>query len=237
MAGDPTRVIGRRIIGYLLDSVIDVLVLFGLLALLDVGAEPLLAGGVVRPGEDVGVDSFVTALGLYGIYYVLTRVLMLGMLGWTPGMVLMGIRCVRWDGGPCGLLRALARTLVAGVLFYLGGTLYGILCALIASTSKGHRTPQDMVASTYVIDAMYKGRMILDDDKRVVAGPQAVTREELAREMRKQGVSEEFVPPNLKVKPGEPTFDKKLDTYVMWDERHSSWMRFDKASGAWERIG
>ena len=51
----------------------------------------------------------------YLAYFLVSRVAMLGFLGATPGMFMMSIRCVRWDGRPCGPWRAFVRTVVMGI--------------------------------------------------------------------------------------------------------------------------
>ena len=57
---------------------------------------------------------------LVGILYI---VLMIGLLGQTLGMMAMGIRCIRPDGSPVGIPRALLRWIVAqisGLVIALG---------------------------------------------------------------------------------------------------------------------
>jgi len=239
--GDPTRVTGRRVVGYLFDSVIDFLVLATLLAVLNVKAQPSPLG-TIRPTEGQDVSGLALALVLFGVYYLVTRVALLGMAGATPGMFMTGVRCVRWDGRPCGLWRAFVRTLVMGIGSYFLSCLFLIVCYFTMSQSKGHKSLNDMAAGTYVIDSMYSGRLIIESLDGLSVGPPSVTREEaeeyLRKEAEKQGLPAGFIPPlGTNAKSGEPILDKNLDTYVVWSKKDEQWLAFDKQSGSWTPIG
>ena len=238
--GDPTRVTGRRVVGYLFDSVIDVLVLLTLLAVLGVKAQPS-AVGTVRPMDGQAASGLATAVLLYFLYYVLTRVALLGMVGATPGMFITGIRCVRWDGRPCGLWRALVRTIVMGVGTYFLSVMFLLIAYFTMHLSKGHKSLNDMTAGTYVIDSIYSGRLIIESLDGLTVGPPSVTREEaeayLRHEAEKLGLPAAFIPPiGANVKSGEPILDKNLDTYVVWNKKQNQWLAFDKQTGSWSPI-
>ncbi len=238
--GDPTRVTGRRVVGYIFDSVIDFLVLATLLALLSVKASPTPVG-TLRPNDGQDVSGLALAMLLFFAYYVLTRVAMLGMFGATPGMFITSVRCVRWDGRPCGIWRALVRTVVMGIGSYIT-TLFLVVCYFVMSTSKGHKSLNDMVAGTYVIDSIYSGRLIIETMDGLSVGPPSVKREEaeayLRAEAEKKGLPPGFVPPlGVNAKSGEPILDKNLDTYVVWNKKQNQWLAFDKQSGSWNPIG
>lgn len=248
ISGDPTRVTGRRVLGGIGELIIDLLVYFSLVKLLGINLATLPEDeAAVLPPE---LEQKLGVLGVLGtVYLVLTKVLTLGMLGWTPGMLVVAVRCVRWNGKPPGVLRALWRTFFFNVwlmmafvlmLFPFGFTggmalIAGLILAM--SMSKGHRSIHDMVAGTYCIDSIYLGRMILVQSDGVVAGPPAVTRDEAEKILKKDGAAAPLVFDNPQAKSGEPFLDKNLDTYVVWNAKQQAWLAFDKRSGAWNRIG
>jgi uncharacterized RDD family membrane protein YckC len=233
--GDPTRVVGRRVVGGFFDAVIDQLFLWTLYGLVGI---KVMRGTLGTTSPEV-VDSKIGLIAAgFLIYVVVTKVLSLAYLGFTPGMFMVGVRCVKYDGRGPGIGRALVRTLVYQLLAQFGALWY-LLSYLIMSTSKAHKSLQDMVAGTYVIDAMYMGHlMILDSQGNVVVGPKSVTREEAAQFLRQQGGGAPApAPAAAQAKNGEPFLDKNLDTYVVWNERHKAWLAFDKATGGWVQIG
>lgn len=171
---DPTAVMGRRILAYLIDAILLALIAFGVfLALADHETFPSSVAGdicssvrntadspvfCVNAGNDVyateGSDSVVVILVSVGAW-VVNYLLLQGVTGGTIGKHLTGIRCVRKsDGRPCGVGRALIRSIVA--LFEIG---FCFLIALItALTTKGHRRLGDMAADTLVVSARAAGQ-------------------------------------------------------------------------------
>ena len=164
-------------------------------------------------------------------------------------MLIVGVRCVRWDGRPCGPVRAFVRSLVmlvgstlfsAWILF--GGILFLGGSIVLMSASRGHKNPGDFAAGTYVIDVGYSGRLIIETANGLMTGPPSVRREEAEKYLRKQGVPPPppgtFVAPlTASAKNGVPFHDKNLDTYVVWNAKQSAWLAFDKATGAWNQVG
>lgn len=241
MGGDPTRVTGRRIVGYLFDSLIDALVLAALITQLKIDVAQAPTAGIIRPAEDTAASEVGLLLVIFGIYYLVTRVVMLGWIGATPGMLITAVRCVRWDGRPCGVVRALIRTVVMGVGSYVIGSMFLVLSAFVMWNSKGHKAISDWAGGTYVIDNIFKGRLIIETVDGLSVGPPSVTREEAEAFLRTQaeekGIPGAFVAPlSRQAKNGEPFLDKNLDTYVVWNHKQNAWLAFDKASGAWNQI-
>lgn len=249
--GDPTRVTGRRFVGWFLETVLDFIVLSTLVALIGVNLKHLGRNDAITPTVQHEIALIYV---LYLVWVIATKVITLAMFGWTPGMVMVAVRCVRWNGRPPGVIRALVRTIffqlwiqAAGLLLLMplvgGISFIAALAALplIMSTSKSHKGPQDMLVGSYVVDSQYFNHMVLaQPDGGVVAGPPAVTRHEAEKILRDQGVDKStavavFEAP--RVKTGEPFLDKNLDTYVVWNEKQQSWLAFDKSNGAWVRIG
>ncbi len=86
------------------------------------------------------------ALGLFVLIFAYFW-LFEGLLGATPGKLLLGIRVKRVDGGSCGLVEALVRNLlrvVDALLFYL------VAAVLVWSNDKRQRLG-DMAAKTVVV--------------------------------------------------------------------------------------
>lgn len=237
--GDPTRVVGRRIFGGFLEVIIDAVLLAGLVGLFGVSIETSAVYTPVPTDiEDDQAQLLVIGL-VYALYFLATKVVTLGLWGWTPGMICVGVRCVRWDGRPPGLVRALVRSVFFGIYSQLG-CLFLLTAPIPMYLSKGHKGLQDMLAGTFVVDNQWFGHMVIVNADGVVAGPMSVRREEAEKLLRAEGVHEPSLalgtrlPPNAKS--GNPFLDKELDTYVVWNVREGGFMAFDKASGTWEPL-
>jgi uncharacterized RDD family membrane protein YckC len=235
--GDPTRVVGRRILGGFLEGIIDSVLLAGLASILGISIEQSAAFTPV-PGNASEEEAQLAALALvYLGYFVATKVVTLTLWGWTPGMLCVGVRCVRWDGRPPGLLRAFWRSAFFSFLYLLCGGFFLLPMAIAMSYTKAHRALQDLVAGTFVIDNQWFGHMVIVGSDRVSAGPMSVRREEAAKMLKAEGIEVPLgarLPPNAKN--GNPFMDKQLDTYVVWNARQERFLAFDKASGAWEPL-
>lgn len=235
--GDPTRVVGRRILGGFLEGIIDAVLLAGLASLLGVSVEQSAALTPV-PTNAADEEAQLAALALvYLAYFVVTKVVTLSLWGWTPGMLCVGVRCVRWDGRPPNLLIAFWRSAFFGFLQLLCGGFFLLPMAVAMGFTKAHRALQDLVAGTYVVDNQWFGHMVIVSNDRVSAGPMSVRREEAEKLLRAEGIDQPLaarLPPNAKN--GNPFMDKQLDTYVVWNARQSQFLAFDKASGTWEPL-
>lgn len=240
--GDPTRVVGRRAFGALLEGLIDLGVFATLVKLLDVRVVQTRVGTY---GPEKVDGKFVLIALIYLVYVILTKVVTLGMLGWTPGMLFMSLRCVRVDGRPPGLARALARTAFYTAYLYLQ-FLFLVIVWTPMVLSKTHRGFHDMLAGTYVIDGIYMGHLLLNEPGatgKVYVGPVSVTRQEAENHHREvaaaAGQDGAFLAPPLTsaMRSGQPFLDKNLDTYVVWNLKQEAWLAFDKASNTWYRVG
>jgi len=179
---DPTAVMGRRSIAWIIDLLLFFLVasFFGPTPLspfalyeevpgnFDYGeaCEQLMKSSEVAACTEVGdrayyidsTDALVASLVTIA-YFLLIPGLLQGLKGFTPGKGIMGVRCVDEQGQAPGIGKALARS----VLWIVDAAPYVIplVAPATAFTSKGHRRVGDMAAKTFVIGKADMGRPVL----------------------------------------------------------------------------
>lgn len=225
---DPTNVIGRRVLAFIVDQlIVGVAIVIGL-ALSSVELEPVGLAGV-GPTQPVGPEWQVLLISLIPLGYVVGVVIVLqGIAGYTLGKLAVGIRCVRFDGRPPGVLKALVRA----VPFYVGtafiGCIWWAVCLLFMTFTKGHRRLGDLLGGTFVIGDSYMGRIISIGADRAAAGPESVYADEVP------GMPSSSVA--ALQRPKKPIFDKRRGTYVVWNEKRNRLMEFDKANDSWRPI-
>jgi uncharacterized RDD family membrane protein YckC len=174
---DPTAVVGRRIIAYLIDLAVGIAVftvLFLALAQTEdsgIGCDTITAGESVNlcfsTGDTVryatGGDAAAIIVPTL-IVWLLNAVVVQGATGASIGKHVMRLRVVNGDGSPHGLLKALGRW---AMLFVdnqpCGVPIVGFVCAL---ASRGHRRVGDMVLGTYVVDRSDAGHPVFPADTR-----------------------------------------------------------------------
>ena len=165
---DPTAVMGRRILAWILDLLLFAGVVLSVFAALaapvDIPEGFVLdacerlqaldsdeASGCIELGDtayvtsttDTGVQT-LTSFGYFAFFVVLQ-----GVTGGSPGKLLTGLRVVDEQGRRAGVGRSLVRTLlwvVDGAPWFL--PLVGFITGL---TSTGHRRVGDLAAKTYVV--------------------------------------------------------------------------------------
>jgi hypothetical protein len=188
-ATDPTAVVGRRVLAAIIDGLI-VLVPAGALAANQLDLQyyekselPATADYCDTVSDLPGTEAcaefddrvyFTTeqptlfspvALGIS----LLMAVVLQGLVGWTIGKLICGIRTVREDGRPPGLGRALVRWLLLIVdLFPWCLPLVGFILIL---TGKGHRRVGDMAAHTFVVNKAAAGQPIVVPGMTTPAAP------------------------------------------------------------------
>jgi uncharacterized RDD family membrane protein YckC len=163
---DPTAVMGRRILAYIIDALITV-ILFAIafIALahrqavppfLDNACDAIRADSNVRQCFQSGDHVYYLRAGEAAFVYLLAigagflnNVVMQGVSGASVGKFITGLRVVDNNGQICGIVRAVVRwlLLIVDAFFCF---LIGLITALV---SKGHRRIGDMVANTYVVGA------------------------------------------------------------------------------------
>jgi uncharacterized RDD family membrane protein YckC len=229
---DPTAVVGRRVLAWVIDVFIDAALLIALVQLSGIDLRRRSTTGTAFDLASEGDETAWLGISLVYLAWVGVRILLVSYKGWTPGKLICGVRVAGWNGRPPGLGRGLIRGLVVGVLGAVAGCLYWIVALACMMFSKDHRQPADWAAGTWVIDAAYEGRLIMPGPRHPVAGPPSVTREEAATLLEAKGVDSGAV-----LEPGprstEPFYDRTRDCYVVWNERRQTWLQFDKASDQW----
>jgi len=162
----PTKVVGRRLVGFIIDSVILWIIGSVLFAVLAKRQDTIpLSGNNVH--VQVGDDQWVLQGSTYTLWIVLILAALLaiavvleGITGWTPGKLALGVRVVDAQGEKPGMLRAAARLvgwIVDGVPWVF---LWGLTGLITSSASKGNRRVGDMMGGTYVVRKEAIGRPV-----------------------------------------------------------------------------
>lgn len=186
---DPTAVMGRRILAWIIDFAIYVGIAVGSFALLaeysdvppgidaDLYCENLQAvfpdeASVCFPAGDqvwLTSDSDSAVQLLLIVAYFVLFVVMQGGLGASFGKLVTGLRVVKADGTRAGFGRSLGRT----IMWVIDGApwLFPAVAFIVGLTSKGHRRVGDMAAGTYVIGTRDVGRPVEGDAFAAVVPP------------------------------------------------------------------
>jgi uncharacterized RDD family membrane protein YckC len=140
----PVAGIGYRCLAYLAD--LFLLFLFWVVAYFTF---TLLVSDVLGFFQELsGLIQTLLVVGVFAtqwVYWTAAEVLMGGQ---TPGKRLVGIRVVRVDGSPVGVLESAVRNLVRGVDFLPIAYAVGCLCVLL---TRQHRRLGDMLAGTLLV--------------------------------------------------------------------------------------
>ncbi|MEO6988220.1 MAG: RDD family protein [Aquihabitans sp.] len=173
---DPTAVMGRRIGAYIIDVVLLLIITFAVLVPLWQSKSVTAPSGTVTCGSDssefrsrpgapevnfcfesgnevryipVGEEGqFTTTVALVsGGASFLMLIVLQGLVGGSPGKLMLGLRVVKENGENAGVLRCLVRT----ILLPIDASCCAIIGLLTAFNSKRHRRVGDMAASTMVI--------------------------------------------------------------------------------------
>lgn len=223
---DPTDVLWKRIGAWLLDvGIYSVLVWIA---------------GRILPGIFGSVFMVLFAIALWAAMFVVMQ----GITGASPGKEMVGLRVVTADGEPCGVHRALVRTLwwvVDGFPYVLPLTGYAA-----AFGDKDGQRIGDRRAGTYVVDHKYLGQPPFS-----VAFPadgsapyRLDTRAPYLAETHINPINHKSSEPAAlngapsdpsPRKPGsEPVFDADLKGYKRWDAVHNTWAVFDEPTRQWK---
>lgn len=221
----PTKVTGRRVVAYLIDTV-PAFLLF-VLAVRTFGEEVpagTLPSSGITANWSFGDTRYLAQGGAAGkvflvctLFLVANLVVLQGLAGASMGKFVTGLRVVRPDGGPCGIAKALVRWLVMFVdAFPYFVPLVGFVLVL---STQGNRRLGDMAADTYVVRTTAAGRPI-------VVPPTG-------------GQSYGYAPPpgyGPPPGPGSPPapdarWDAARGAWLRWDG--TAWTQLDTATGRW----
>ena len=144
--------LGSRALARLIDAVIQLVLTYVVLVVLEVIVLLLASTGLIRPDTAVStavllVGLVITLLGYSVFFETLTR-------GRTPGKLMFGLRVVRDDGGPVTARQALTRALVGFAIEWPGlllAPLTWIATVWVMATSRQGKRLGDHVAGTMVI--------------------------------------------------------------------------------------
>jgi uncharacterized RDD family membrane protein YckC len=154
---DPTAVVGRRVVAYIVDSLVVAAISFAAwYALTEKIPGRCVAGGVTIGGDCHGFVSGSSNRAVWLLICLATSfvvfALLPGLRGWSPGKALVGIRVIARDGGMPGVGRGIVRTLM---LYFVDNFPYIIpmLVGFIAAVTddQQHRRLGDRVAGTLVV--------------------------------------------------------------------------------------
>lgn len=244
---DPTDVMGRRIGAYLIDAVI-----FGVIAaLILVPALPTanrVPSGTTscqqlevegrttgRFCSDNGVtvsyvpkSAFSHYIRLIWIVQILewigAYVLLQGIVGASPGKLLLGLRVVKPNGELAGLGRCFVRTLILPVDAFCCA-----LPGLISSfNSKGHRRLGDMAGDTLVIGRDDQQALMLARSGAALPDRKTLAAQQYAEDHRPTGPTWED---QIQI-PGAPSLP---DNQPVWDEARQAYLWYDPQTGAWSQ--
>jgi uncharacterized RDD family membrane protein YckC len=157
----PTRVVGRRVLAYIIDSVVVSAIVFGLFLLLTksypkAGFKNGIVLGNTRHAFASGSANRTWWIVASVVVAILLLVVLPGLRGWTPGKAVVGIRLVNAEGRPPGILRSLLRE----ILWIVDGLVVNLVGFVTALATKANQRVGDLAAGTYVVRARATGRPI-----------------------------------------------------------------------------
>lgn len=173
---DPTAVVGRRIVAYIIDLVLYLGIAIGVLAAVssseNLGSafEAEAICDILNNSDDfdslcINSDStiiliepgdFLTVILVSAAFALVTQLILPTLTGFTPGKAIVGLRIVNQDtferAGFGANLGRLVLWIVDGIPFCF--PLVGLVTGL---SSSGHRRVGDMAANTVVVDKLWIG--------------------------------------------------------------------------------
>ncbi len=173
---DPTKVVGRRIVAFIIDSIIlcaiSLAVFFAMAeedgeftrkVLVDEYSADETRFGRFEVGDDeysiVG-EKYLLCIAIMFAIWGLYRWVLPGLRGWTPGKLLVGIRVVGEDGRFAGVLRNAVREilLIVDDFPYFIPMLTGFV---VAMATERHQRVGDLAVATFVVQKDAVGRPVV----------------------------------------------------------------------------
>lgn len=263
---DPTKVVFRRVIAYLIDMVIALgaaaAVFFATANLTQIeGATDCARYELASQGclyaeinGQSNVFLFENRAALFAwlvgaAYSVLFIWLLQGLVGWTPGKLCTGIRVVNEQGRGPGIGRSLIRWL----LMIIDDLCAGLVGLIVMLVSKGHRRVGDMAAKTFVVKTQYRGAPIVVPGMTVAVTAPQPTVPDYAMQMPTSppvapAPAEMPTPPAgtpvadsppTQAQPsvaGGPRWDPARNAYIQWDEARGAWLAYDDSAKEWKPL-
>lgn len=269
--GPHTRVMGRRIIAYIVDALIaSAIAAVVFFAVADTATLPpgfgdvceLVEGGLcVQAGDRVwlaeGGNAAAVFLAGFG-YFVLVHMLIQGMVGWTPGKLLVGLRVV---SAQTGQLAGIGRCVIRSLLLIVDGTFFiGFIVALV---TPNRQRIGDLAAKTLVVPRRVVGmagtapaptgfaaqpfataastsfqqpvsysQPVAPAQQPLAAPAQPVNDHPSTSAVAGQATVETTTSASA-ASPGEPQWDAARNAWILWDASRNSWMIHDTATGQW----
>ena len=246
--GDPTAVFGRRVVASLVDGVIVMgpavamaTAEFEYLPVDSLGMDPQVfcdrfieeQDGFCANTADIddrvyfSDGSFVSSGLVFWGLGLLLLVILQGVTGWTVGKLVTGIRTVKEDGSPPGLVKSFVRWLLWVVDGQpCGLPLVGLLTGL---TTTGHRRVGDMAAKTFVVRSSAAGAPIVVPG--LTSPPTAPATAYGAGSAWGPGGAASPAPSAT-----GPQWDPQRGTYIQWDPAQSRWLQWDETTRTWTLI-
>ncbi len=262
-AHDPTAVVGKRVVAFIIDYVILQAIWSVLFFALADSADTDFAtctGTCLTAGDTVyGVGGGKAALLwlVYWGYWIGALVILQGVKGFTPGKGIMGLRVVNDEGNPPGPIKALVRSLLL-IVDMLPYCIPGLLGLILLLTSKDHTRIGDKAAKTHVVAKADLGRPPVPGAAGAFGAPTdpygtpapaapygapAAGMAAPAAAPYTPPAAEPVAPaapaePAAAAAPGgtEPQWDPARNAYIQWDANAGAWLQFDDATQQWRAI-
>ena len=257
-AHDPTAVVGKRVVAYIIDYVILQAIWAILFFSLADSADADFAtctGTCLTAGDTgygVGGGRAAALWFVYLAYSIGVFVLLQGFKGFTPGKAVMGLRVVNDEGNPPGPVKALVRWLLL-IVDLIPYCLPGLLGLILILTSKDHTRLGDKAAKTHVVGKADLGRPPVAGVRApaapygtpapaapygapttAAAAPMAAPYTPPVAEPAAPAAAEPVAAPAASG--AEPQWDPARNAYIQWDANQGAWLQFDDATQQWRPI-
>lgn len=263
-AADPTAVVGKRVVAFIIDwiilTVINLVLFFALADSADVQVASCsgLLNQCTTINDTVYGLSFTNAgivQFVYWGYVIGIFVFLQGFKGITPGKAVLGLRVVNPEGAAPGPVKALIRhvLLIVDLLPYC---IPGLLGLIFAITGENHTRLGDRAAKTFVVGKNDVGRPIgagaalaADPYGTPVAAAPAFGAPAPAYPAAPAAAAPApgFGPPTTPMPEpvpeaaaaptaSEAQWDPARNAYIQWDAAQGTWLQFDDATQQWNPI-
>ena len=155
---DPTDIVGKRVVQYIIDVVIMsiafVVPYFILMFILGTAVDTVGGGTTTTVQGGAAFLVWLISLIIWAVVWLGNWVWLQGTKGQSVGMMVMKIQVVMEDGSsPPGAGPAFIRN----ILLIVDGLFCGLIGLILMLTQDGHRRLGDMAAKTYVVGKEHVG--------------------------------------------------------------------------------